>query len=69
MPQFLATRDWFARLHDQGNGVPYGIALAIAGLIVYPDTAIWQAALASLGRCAKRISIWIEAVNHNLTFG
>jgi prepilin peptidase CpaA len=47
MPQFLTTRDWFARLYDQGSGVPYGIALAIAGLIVYPETAIWRAAIAS----------------------
>jgi prepilin peptidase CpaA len=46
MPDFLMTRDWFARLYEQGNGVPYGIALAAAGLIVYPETAIWRAAIA-----------------------
>jgi prepilin peptidase CpaA len=46
MPSFLTARDWFARLYDQGNGVPYGIALAAAGLIVYPETAIWRAAIA-----------------------
>jgi prepilin peptidase CpaA len=48
MPQFLTARDWFARLYEQGNGVPYGIALAAAGLIVYPETAIWRAVLAGL---------------------
>jgi prepilin peptidase CpaA len=47
MPEFLTARDWFARLYDHGNGVPYGIALAAAGLVVYPETAIWHAAIAS----------------------
>lgn len=28
---------------DTTVGVPYGIALAAAGLVVYPDTAIWLA--------------------------
>lgn len=27
---------------DKGNGVPYGIALAIAGLLIYPHTTIWR---------------------------
>ncbi len=35
---------WIARLHDQHTGVPYGIALAVAGLIIYPDTGVWSAA-------------------------
>jgi prepilin peptidase CpaA len=26
---------WVLRLHDQGTGIPYGIALAAAGLLVY----------------------------------
>jgi prepilin peptidase CpaA len=26
------------RLHSPQEGVPYGIALAAAGLLVYPDT-------------------------------
>jgi prepilin peptidase CpaA len=46
MPRFLTARDWFARLYDSSSGVPYGIALAAAGLIVYPETAIWHAAIA-----------------------
>lgn len=37
---------WVNRLRDQKVGVPYGIALAAAGLVVYPDTAIWMAAKA-----------------------
>jgi len=41
LPQWLARRQWVARLHENGSGVPYGIALAAAGLFIYPDTQIW----------------------------
>ena len=44
VPPKLAATDWFARLHKKDNGVPYGIALAAAGLLLYPETAIWLAA-------------------------
>ena len=37
-----AGRAWIARLHDKRNGVPYGVALAAAGLILYPQTHLWQ---------------------------
>lgn len=43
LPAGFAGREWIARLHDAGNGVPYGIALAVAGLFLYPDTALWTA--------------------------
>lgn len=46
LPPFLQGRAWMARLHRAGNGVPYGIALAIAGLAIYPETALWAAATA-----------------------
>jgi prepilin peptidase CpaA len=46
VPPQLAAMDWFARLHNKNNGVPYGIALAAAGLLIYPETAIWTAASA-----------------------
>lgn len=46
LPAFATDRAWVARLHARGNGVPYGIALAVAGLTLYPDTAIWRAAVA-----------------------
>ena len=42
LPDALATREWIARLHQRGNGVPYGIALAIAGLVTYPETPLWR---------------------------
>lgn len=44
LPGVLAARQWIARLHDPATGVPYGVALAAAGLILYPETAIWIAA-------------------------
>ncbi len=44
LPSFLLNQQWIARLHDRKNGVPYGIALALAGLILYPETRIWLSA-------------------------
>ncbi len=41
LPGVLLARQWAARLHEPGTGIPYGIALASAGLILYPETAIW----------------------------
>jgi prepilin peptidase CpaA len=45
MPQLLAGRKWAERLHHPDCGVPYGIALAIAALAVYPQTE-WMTAIA-----------------------
>ncbi len=44
LPQVLVGRDWAERLHRQGGGVPYGIALAAAALLIYPQTE-WMTAL------------------------
>jgi prepilin peptidase CpaA len=41
LPAAIARVGWIDRLHDNNSGVPYGIALAIAGVLVYPDTAIF----------------------------
>jgi prepilin peptidase CpaA len=38
LPASLAEQRWVLRLHDAGGGVPYGIALAAAALLIYPDT-------------------------------
>ncbi len=38
LPAFLAGQEWAQRLHRMDAGVPYGIALAAAALMVYPDT-------------------------------
>jgi prepilin peptidase CpaA len=42
LPALLARHDWIMRLHNAEAGVPYGIALAAAALIVYPDTIFMQ---------------------------
>jgi prepilin peptidase CpaA len=39
LPQALAGQDWAMRLHKLDGGVPYGIALAAAALLIYPETA------------------------------
>jgi prepilin peptidase CpaA len=44
LPAAFTRPAWSARLLDRKVGIPYGIALAIAGLMVYPDSAIWLAA-------------------------
>jgi prepilin peptidase CpaA len=46
LPRAFVGREWIERLHRTGGGVPYGIALAAAALLVYPHTE-W---LALLGR-------------------
>ena len=38
LPYGLAGQAWLARLHARESGVPYGIALAISALMVYPET-------------------------------
>jgi prepilin peptidase CpaA len=45
LPPALARFAWVARLHDCKSGVPYGIALAAAGLMQYPSSGIWAAAV------------------------
>jgi prepilin peptidase CpaA len=44
LPPALANQPWVARLHEPNGGVPYGIALAAAALVVYPSTAWMKAA-------------------------
>src|SRR5689334_10975381 len=39
LPNALADQEWVKRLHKLDGGVPYGIALAAAALLIYPDTA------------------------------
>jgi prepilin peptidase CpaA len=38
----LARMGWLARLHNKRAGIPYGIALAIAGITVYSNSAIFE---------------------------
>jgi prepilin peptidase CpaA len=41
-PLMLDNIPWIARLYRVDKGIPYGIALGFAGLIVYPSSLIWQ---------------------------
>ncbi len=45
LPNLLAGAEWAERLHRHDAGVPYGIALAAAALIVYPQSE-WLVRLA-----------------------
>jgi prepilin peptidase CpaA len=42
LPQALHDQEWVKRLHRLDGGVPYGIALAAAALLVYPETGWMQ---------------------------
>lgn len=42
LPPFLVRQDWALRLHNKKAGIPYGIALAAAGLFLYPQTQLWS---------------------------
>ena len=39
---FIARFAWLERLHNRKSGVPYGIAMAAAGVLVYSNTAIFE---------------------------
>jgi prepilin peptidase CpaA len=38
LPAFTLSQTWITRLHHENTGVPYGIALAAAAMIIYPET-------------------------------
>jgi prepilin peptidase CpaA len=44
LPAQLSSQAWLQRLHEKDGGIPYGIALAIGALLVYPDTE-WMKAI------------------------
>ena len=46
LPGFVATLPFALRLADDREGVPYGIALAAAALVVCPSAPLWRLALA-----------------------
>ena len=45
LPGLLLGQQWAERLHRRDSSVPYGIALAAAALVVYPDT-VWMRMIA-----------------------
>ena len=42
LPTQLLSFEFMRRLTDKNAGVPYGIALGLAGMLVYPQTAVWM---------------------------
>jgi prepilin peptidase CpaA len=42
LPALLMGQTWAERLHEPKGGVPYGIALAAAAMVVYPATPWMQ---------------------------
>jgi len=38
LPYALVGQTWLLRLHAKESGIPYGIALAIGALTIYPET-------------------------------
>ena len=46
IPAYLVRYDWITRLHEPKGDIPYGVALSIGGLIVFPDTVIFALSVA-----------------------
>jgi len=42
LPARLVGYAWIERLHNEKTGVPYGVALAAAGLLLYTETGVWK---------------------------
>lgn len=45
LPAGMTDQAWVMRLYGPRQGIPYGIALAAAGLLVFPET-LWMTGLA-----------------------
>jgi prepilin peptidase CpaA len=52
LPSPLTGQAWLLKLHAKESGIPYGIALAIGALMIYPETE-WIKAV-DLGHFAIR---------------
>ncbi|WP_439923478.1 A24 family peptidase [Nitrobacter sp. JJSN] len=38
LPVLFCNQDWLLRLHGRNAGIPYGIALSLGALLIYPET-------------------------------
>jgi prepilin peptidase CpaA len=45
LPAFAARQPWIQRLHDKKSGVPYGIALGVTALILWPHSSFWASVI------------------------
>ena len=41
LPAGLTGQIWLQRLHGKSTGVPYGVAMALGGLVVLPNSVWW----------------------------
>jgi prepilin peptidase CpaA len=41
LPVWAQGRAWIDRLHDRKVGAPYGITLAVTGVLIYPDSLLF----------------------------
>jgi prepilin peptidase CpaA len=41
LPHFFTKYKWIVHLHKPTTGVPYGIALSCAGLLMFPSSPLW----------------------------
>lgn len=41
----LPDKEWAMRLHQRGGGIPYGLAIAAGGFMIYPHTEIFKSFL------------------------
>jgi prepilin peptidase CpaA len=41
LPAFAVKQPWIVRLHDKKSGIPYGIALGVTALILWPHNSFW----------------------------
>ena len=64
LPYALAGQTWLMRLHAKESGIPYGIALAIGALMIYPETE-WIKAI-DLGHLAIALIAQHRASNSPL---
>lgn len=46
LPHFFVRYQWIARLHEPKGDIPYGVALSIGGLIVFPQSALFAMSVA-----------------------
>lgn len=46
LPGAFKRQEWALRLHDSRSGIPYGIAIAVAALQVYPQS-VWMGLIAA----------------------
>jgi prepilin peptidase CpaA len=44
LPRIALGVPWLNHLHQPRTGIPYGIALAAAGLTLYSDSPVWHLA-------------------------